>query len=314
MTTNAEQHPVVVGVDGSASALRAVRWAAHEAQRRHALLRLVHVCYLVPVRHPTQVAPPPAYHDAILMQGRHWLNQAAGTARTAVPDLALSTDLRDGITADVLVGESATAQLVVLGSRGLGGFTGLLVGSVAVALSAHSHCPVVVVRASTADGPPPEAGPVVVGVDGSTLSEAAVEFAFEAAAARKVPLLAVHTWVDVDMAGAWAALPRTIDWDRVEAEETRLLDNVLAGWVDKFPDVEVRRVVERDRPRRVLLQHAADAQLVVVGSRGRSGLTGLGLGSVSQSLLRHAECPVVVVRREKRAPSERPDLTRGEVS
>ncbi|MPZ81733.1 MAG: universal stress protein [Actinophytocola sp.] len=295
-----EQHPVVVGVDCSASALQAVRWAAKEAERRNAPLHLVHVCYLVPVQHPKQVAPPPDYRHAVLAQGRHWLSQATDTARTAGPGVALTTELRDGATADVLVGESTTTQLVVLGSRGLGGFTGLLLGSVAVALSAHTHCPVVVSPASTVDGTAADGGPVVVGVDGSSLSDAAVRFAFESASARGVPLVAIHTWVDVSVAATWAALPSTIDWEWVEAQEAKQLDKALSGWVEKFPDIVVRKVLERDRPAHALLRHAAGAQLVVVGSRGRGALTGLGLGSVSQSLLHHAECPVAVVRADSR--------------
>jgi nucleotide-binding universal stress UspA family protein len=290
--------PVVVGVDGSASAQHAVRWAAREAERRNAPLRLVNVCYLMPVRHPKQVPPPAEFHDAFLEQSRHWLDQAAQVARRTVPDVTVDSDVRDGIVGDVLVRESAGAQLVVLGFRGIGGFSGLLVGSVTVTVSAHAHCPVVVMRSSAAGEVPPDSGPVVVGVDGSPLSDAAVEFAFEAAAARRVPLLAVHTWADVDVAGMWAALPSTIDWDWVRTQETRVLDDSLARWLDKFPDVEVHKILERDRPVRTLLGAAVGAQLVVVGSRGRGALTGLGLGSVSQSLLHHAECPVAVVRAE----------------
>ena len=298
MTNIGTEHPIVVGVDGSALALHAVRWAAREAVRRHAPLRLVHVCFLMPVRHPRQIAPPPEYHDAILDQGRHWLNQAAEAARTTAPDVQLGTDLRDGLVAALLVGESESAQLVVLGSRGVGGFRGLLVGSVSVALSAHAHCPVVVMHGPSGDGPPPESGPVVVGVDGSPLSEAAIEFAFAAAAERRVPLVAVHSWMDVNMSAGWAGLPDTIDWEWIGENEALRLNESLAPWTEKFPGVEVRKVVERERPERALLKAAADAQLVVVGSRGRGALTGLGLGSVSQSLLHHAECPVVVARTE----------------
>ena len=291
-------HPVVAGVDGSDSALHAVRWAAREAVRRHAPLRLVHVCHLVPVRHPRQVAPPPEYQAAILDEGRHWLAQAAEAATRVAPDLSVVTDLKEGHAADTLVAESRTAQLVVVGSRGLGGFTALLAGSVAVALSAHGHSPVVVVRASGVDGVPAGDGPVVVGVDGSELSDAAVTFAFEAAAARGVPLVAVHTWEDTGMTGAWTALPGTVDWDWLQEGEEEQLATRLVAWREKFSQVEVVPVVERERPARALLAHSAGAQLVVVGSRGRGALAGLGLGSVSQSLLHHAECPVAVARTE----------------
>jgi nucleotide-binding universal stress UspA family protein len=292
---NEEEHPVVVGVDGSESALRAVRWAAGEAARRRVPLRLLHICHLVPVRHPRQVSPPADFQAAILDQGRHWLTEAAEAARRVSPDLPVTSDVRDGVPADVLITESRTAQLVVLGSRGLGGFTAMLVGSVAVALAAHGHCPAVVVR-STVDAP--EDGPVVVGVDGSELSDAAMTFAFEVAAGHGVPLVAVHTWQDSGITGAWAVLPGTIDWDWLQAEAEKLLAERLAAWRDKFPQVEVRAVVERSRPELALLTHAAGARLLVVGSRGRGAVAGLGLGSVSQYLLHHAECPVAVARTE----------------
>jgi nucleotide-binding universal stress UspA family protein len=294
-----EKRPVVVGVDGSESSLHAVRWAAVEAARHNAPLRLVHVCHLAPVRHPTRISPPREYHTAVLEEGRHWLTEAGAAARRVVPDLAVVTDLRDGAPADVLTEESRSAQLVVLGSRGLGGFSALLVGSVAVALSAHGHCPVVVMHSVTRDGAPPWEGSVVVGVDGSELSDAALTFAFEAAATRRVPLVAVHTWLDVNMAGAWASLPWTIDWEAVQAEEERQLAERIALWRDKFPKVEVRPIVVRDRPERALLTQAAGAQLIVVGSRGHGAVTGMGLGSVSQTLLYHAECPVAVARTEQ---------------
>ncbi|MFI7680415.1 universal stress protein [Actinophytocola sp. NPDC049390] len=286
---------VVAGVDGSESALRAVRWAAHEAVRRGVPLRLVHVCYLVPVRHPRQVAPPPEYRDALLEQGRHWLTEAQEAAQHAEPGLVVSTDLREGVTSEVFIDESRTARLVVLGSRGLGGFGAMLLGSVTVAVTAHAHCPVVVVRSEPDGG----TGPVLVGVDGSELSQAAVAFAFEAAAARGVPLVALHTWFDVDVSGAWATFPDTIDWDYLRKQAEQALTEAMAPWRAKFPDVEVREVVERERPARALLRHGAGAALIVVGSRGRGAVAGLGLGSVSQAVLHHAVCPVVVARTEK---------------
>jgi nucleotide-binding universal stress UspA family protein len=288
--------PIVVGVDGSRSALHAVRWAATEANRRGAPLRLVHVCALVPPGLPDPVAHLGEYADIVLGQGRRWLAEATAAARTIDGSLEIVTDLRDGVTTKVLVAESAAAWMVVLGSRGLGGFTELLVGSVAVTLAAHARCPVVVVRSSTVDSPLPVTGPVVVGVNGSPLSEAAIPFAFEAAAAREVPLRAVHTWLDLDLAGAWVPLPSVVDWTMVQANEERILVERLAGWQEKYPGVDVQRVVTKDRPARALLRRAEDAQLLVVGSRGRGGLAGLGLGSVSQTLLHKAPCPVAVIR------------------
>ncbi|HEU5470881.1 MAG TPA: universal stress protein [Actinophytocola sp.] len=292
MTTTS---PIVVGVDGSDSALHAVRWAAREAELRNAPLRLVHVCTVVP---PGYVNLP-GHGEVLVDRCRQWLRQAADAARAVADPVEIVTELRAGVIAKGLIEESAGARMVVLGSRGLGGFTELLVGPIAVTVAAHAHSPVVVVRPPGTRTPPVGTGPVVVGVDGSPTSEAAVAFAFEAAALRGVPLLAVHTWLDVDYTGAWIALPSLVDWAAVRADAQRLLAERLTAWQEKFPTVEVHRIVEQDRPARALLAHAKDAQLIVVGSRGRGAWTGLGLGSVSHTLLHHAPCPVAVVRPEQ---------------
>lgn len=296
--TNPDARAVVVGVDGSVSALHAVRWAAAEAVRRDVPLRLVHVGHLEPVTLPRQVSPSREYQEAIVEQGRHFLDQASAAAEEAAPDLPVTIDLHTGRVADALVTESKHAALVVLGSRGLGGFGSLLLGSVAVAVAAHGQCPVVVVHAPTRDGAPPMDGPVVVGVDDTDVSDAAVAFAFQAAAARDVPVLAVHTY-DVEVIGSWTAQLGSLDWDALEAERKKELDERLTAWREKFPKVDARAIVVRGRPASAL--NAQGAQLIVVGSRGRGALAGLGLGSVSQSVLHDAECPVAVVRGETTA-------------
>jgi nucleotide-binding universal stress UspA family protein len=301
MANPVSEHPIVVGVDGSPAAWRAGAWAAAEAARAHVPLRLVHCCALGVVRQPRHLPPPPAYRTAVLAQGRHWLNDAARRVRACAPDVALSTDMRAGLPADVLIDESRTASLVVVGSRGTGGFRELLLGSVAVALAAHGHCPVIVHRGTDADGQAEDVRPVVVGVDGSPLSDAAVGFAFEEAAARRAPLVAVHTWLDVNTAGMWAGLPTMIDWPTVQADEECVLTQKLARWQKEYETVPVRTVVLRDRPEHALQARSAHAQLVVVGSRGRGSLAALGLGSVSNALLHTARCPVAVVRPESGA-------------
>ena len=179
---------------------------------------------------------------------------------------------------------SCSVTAVWAGSRGL------LVGSVAVALAAHASCPVVVVR--WAEGEPSDLAslPVLVGVDRSPTSEAAIEFAFEAAVARRVSLVAVHSWSDMMLD------PEMADWDAIESEERTLLAARLAGWAEKYPDVPVERVVTQDRPAHSLLARAARAQLVVVGSRGRGEFAGWVLRSVSHAVLHRSPCPVAVVR------------------
>ncbi|HVK21659.1 MAG TPA: universal stress protein [Actinokineospora sp.] len=283
--------PVVVGVDGSDSALDATAWAATEARRRGLPLLLVHACVLPPIRHPASAADQSRWIDDLSANGQHILREAAATARAAAPGVEVGTDQRMGFAVDTLVEASTGAHAVVVGHRGLGGFTSMLVGSVAVALAAHAHSPVVVVR-----GPAPTTGPVVLGVDGSPASEAAIAFAFEEASVRSARLVAVHTWLDIAFTGAWTALPSTIDWAAVAEDERLLLDQRLAGWQEKYPDVGVERRVLRDRPVRALLDAAERAQLIVVGTRGHGPVVGMGLGSTSQALLHHADCPVAVVR------------------
>lgn len=282
--------PIVVGVDGSQPALDAVRWAACESRYRHTGLRLVDAVGTMPPTRPGNPRVGTLYRAALCEEAADAVGAAAVIARQVVPGTAVGTEVLTSEPVPSLVAESGGAPLVVLGDRGVGGVAALLVGSVAVALAAHAQCPVVVVRGSGSGGPVPMEGPVVVGVDGSVDGAAALAFAFEAASARRVALVAVHTWQDT-VADRMAAPSR----DRATVQEENLTE-WLAGWEAKFPDVTVRRVAVRDRPAPALLERSAGAQLVVVGSRGRGTFTGLVLGSVSQALLHHAPCPVAVVR------------------
>jgi nucleotide-binding universal stress UspA family protein len=201
-----------------------------------------------------------------------------------------------------LIELSRDARMLVLGHTGRGGFAGMLVGSTASAVASHAHCPVAVIRDTTSM---PATGPVVVGLDGSPTSELAIAAAFDEASFRNVPLIAVHAWSDLtyDDVNGTARFP--FAWKSLEDDELRLLGQRLAGWQEKYPDVEVRRELVRDRPRHALLGWSAQAQLVVVGSRGRGGFRGMLLGSTSQALVRHARCSVLVVRPESSADAER---------
>ena len=293
MAQNRVRRAVVAGVDGSECGLQAVRWAAAEADRRHLPLRLV-AAHAWPagrlVGDPgLGVDPRAVLRDVVLGH----LATAAEAALSVAPQLEVDRVDVTGYAVPVLQGESAHAELVVLGDLGLGGFTGLLIGSVAVALAAHAACPVVVVRGPEPDYRTPLAEPVVVGVDGSPTSEAAVAFAFEAASLRGVPLVAVHAWRDMVVDPTMAPL---LDWDALESDEREVLAERMAGWTEKYPDVPVRRLVVRQRAARALVEESGRAQLIVVGSRGRGGVQGMLLGSVSQALLHHAHCPVAVVR------------------
>lgn len=282
---------VVAGVDGSDSALAAVRWAAREARSLRLPLRLVNACPW-PEHHFGQVPLGLDYRKAFVRVAREHLLTAAEEAVETAPGVEVARQVIISYPLPALIAESKRAQMVVVGNRGLGGITGLLVGSVAVGLAARGACPVVVVRGEPPVAPDPPR-PVVVGVDGSERSEAALAFGFEAASARAVPLVAVLAWDYRRVGPIFGERPT---WEAIEDSQRRVLAERLAGWGDKYPEVTVRRVVSKGHPAHCLLAHAGRAQLVVVGSHGRGGLSGLLLGSVSQSLLRHAPCPVAVVR------------------
>lgn len=265
--------PVVVGVDGSSAALAAVAWAARSCALHSAPLRLVHA-YTLPTRgYPEVISSARELRSAMYDQGRMWLSQAVAVARSETPNVPVEHDLRMEHPVPVLLAESARARQVVVGSQGLGGFTGALVGSTAVALSTHGECPVVVVRGPKINAVPD--GPVVVGVDLSPESDLALGFGFEEALASGVPLVAALADVD---------------------EKSSLLSKRLSGWLEKYPDVEVEQLVAGERPIPVLLGLGERAGLLVVGSRGRGGFTGMLLGSTSQALIYHAPCPVAIVR------------------
>jgi nucleotide-binding universal stress UspA family protein len=237
---------------------------------------------------PVQIVPDA--RDALRRTAEERLAAAAAQVAEVAPDVAVSQEVTTGMPAALLVSLSAEAQLAVVGHRGLGGFAGLVIGSVGTALAAHAACSVVVVRGPDATR---QDGPIVVGLDGSPQSEAALAFAVEAAVARRVPLRAVRAWLD-------PAVPYVVtgpaDWDEEVRRQQGLLSEQLVEWREKYPDLRVEPVLMQDRPAHALAQSTGGAQLVVVGSRGRGGLTGMLLGSVSQAMLQHAECPVAVVR------------------
>jgi nucleotide-binding universal stress UspA family protein len=300
--THATRQPVVVGVDGSESALRAVRWAAAHAAGRGLPLRLVHV-YVTPVAFPSGIVAADVLYDAMRAQGRGWLRDARTAAAEVAPDLRPDIELEQAPLVPVLVEESRSASLVVLGTRGLGGFTGLLLGSTAVLIAGRTHCPLVVVREDGSAAAPAH-GPVVVGVDGMPTSEAAIGFAFAEASARDGELVAVHTWADPAVDTMLLGHTDTPDFAPAQQRAYELLAERLTGWHEKYPDVAVTREVVRDHPSRALLRYAEGAALVVVGTRGRGGFRGLVLGSTGHHLLHHAPCPVAIVRSEVDEPQQ----------
>jgi nucleotide-binding universal stress UspA family protein len=283
-----DAHTIVVGIDGSESADRAVVWAALTAASRSWTLRIV-----IAVDPPAHLSADDLAEFRAVAGSR--LASAEVLARVTVDNAEFDvvTEAVSGKVAEVLMAESTGREAVVLGASGLGESDSGVLGSAAVALCAHGSSPVVVVRGRSIDGRPPAFGPVVVGVDGSARNQAAVGVAFEQAAQRNSPLVAVHVWSDVSLAQV-SGVPK--NWPTIAASEEALLAESLAGWQNKYPDVEVRRVVAQDRPVRVLSQLSEQASLIVVGHRGRGGFAGMLLGSTSYALIHTADCPVMVVR------------------
>ena len=298
---------VVVGFDGSEQSFLALHYAARAAQRRDSQLTVVNA-YRLPVHfYSTLAALPPEGEadlprqdsEAVLAQAHEYLKDYPGHV------VAHSVE---GDAAGVLVKLSAAAQLMVLGGRGRGGFVGRIVGSVATAVPAHAHCPTVIVP----DSYDPQAGvgpdegrfspaqdprPVVVGVDGSSISRVAALQAAEAAAERGAPLHAIIALLPLDDVTGWYP---GIGFDSSYAEQRRreLEEHAQAeaAWLQsRVPGAQVSGAVEVGAAEDVLAQRSAEAQLTVVGTRGRGGLRSALLGSTSRSILTSASGPVMVV-------------------
>ncbi|MBF6520272.1 universal stress protein [Nocardia farcinica] len=283
MNTTSSTAPVVVGTDGSAPAAVAVGWAARTAAAHHRPLRIVHSVG-APVDFGPGVGFAPFDYESLRKAGQEVVGQARTIARQAAGEaLEISLLVVEAAPVPALRDAAKDAALLVVGTRGLGAFRRGLLGSVSTGLARHALCPVAVIP----DHPTPVEGPVVVGVDGSAGSRRAIELAFDEAARRRVPLVAVHTWSE---------FARYDSRDDMQEQDSALLAESLAGFSESCPDVPVRRVVVADKPARRLLAEAENAQLLVVGSHGRGGFAGMTLGSVSQAVLHGADCPVLIAR------------------
>ena len=279
---------VVVGADGSEPSLRAVRWAAQEAAMRAAGLT---VCCVAVAGTDEQ----PMLWDGqqlVLIPADDVLRRAIRVATDTTAEVAVAGDVLRGDPAYQLLVRAREAELLVVGARGLGAFVGLLVGSVSEHVAGRADCPVVVVRGEAS----PDL-PVLVGVDGSAANQAAVGFAFAAAARRGVELVALSAaepeWVRPAVGSP--GLP-VVDVDGVEHAARARLDDALRQWTDRYLDLPVRRVAVPGGAARALIEASSRAGLAVVGSRGHGTLSGVFLGSVSRHLMRHADCPVAIVR------------------
>jgi nucleotide-binding universal stress UspA family protein len=297
--TTTPQGAVVVGIDGSEASQAALALAAWEAQHRGRPLHLVY-SHEIEVPYgllgfgpaPVELARPPQAATQLL-------TDLAEQARAAFPDLQVSSAVLAGPAAGTLVLASEGSDLMVVGSRGLGGFAGLLLGSVGTQLSAHSKSPVIVVRppdAKASLGSAPARRRVVVGVDGIPQSSAAVAFAFAEAAAREVDLHVVHAWWTLPLSELGPTELRDFDVHAAQEEATRLLSQAVAGWRERYPGVAVTLLPTHSlNPAAPLLDASSDASLLVVSRHGGNALTRLLFSSIGDVAIRQADCPVAVV-------------------
>jgi len=284
---------ILVGVDGSPASNYAVDWAARDAAMRDVRLTLMHVVRPIGTTLPHLPAPT-AFGRWQVEQGQKFLDDAVKIAMESTSEggpAQVETEMLFSAVVPSLVDLSKEAQMVVVGSRGRGPFARSLLGSVSSSLICHAHCPVAVIHDEDPLMPHPAEAPVLVGIDGSSVSELATAIAFQEASWRGVELVALHVWSDVEVNDFPA-----IDWPAMRPAAEEIIFERLAGWQERYPDVTVRRIVECDHPTYHLIRQSELAQLVVVGSHGRGGFAGMLLGSVSTAVANSARMPVIVAR------------------
>ncbi|NKZ08048.1 universal stress protein [Actinomadura latina] len=287
---------VLVGYDGSEGSARALEWAAEDARRRGAPLTVLHSWDV----RAGGLAAMPAIDPRAAAQDI--LNAGIERAQEVAADLKVRAVLARAPAAARLIEASGTAELIVLGPRGTGGFAGLTLGSVGAQVAAYASCPVVIVRGDPDQGPQQGPGRVVVGMDGSPASRAALALAFAEADAHGLSLRALVAWDPLP----GKELPPLVDEAGLRAAAEARLARLMAPLRERHPGVEAEIEVVTGVPRKVLMDAAGEARLLVVGSRGVGGFRGLLLGSVSHALVHHAPVPVAVVHASAESEAGRP--------
>ncbi|MGW7359242.1 universal stress protein [Streptomyces sp. NPDC054802] len=283
---------VTVGLDGSRESLAAVDWAAEEALRRAVPLRLLRAW-------SGDGDPRTLLVDPVVARG--WGERTLGTAQRRLrrrhPALEVETEWTSTGPVEALCAAGDEAELLVLGSRGLGGLAGFLAGSVSLAVLARTRGPLVLVRPHDhrAPGKSGPAAEVVIGLDVSAPADEVLAFGFAAADRYGCGLRVLHSWAvpavhGPDMGGALPLL-----MTEIAQGARRALDEALAPWTDKYPGVPVVRACHQGRPAQDLPEASRDARLVVVGRRNRRGRIGTRIGAVTHAVIHHSLAPVAVV-------------------
>ena len=297
MSTQLQHSGIVVGVDGSSASRTAVGWAAHEAVMRNVTLSLIHVIFAQGWG-PAILGKPPAVAPELNQQQQAVGQKVIDDAIRVIED-SLESEARPRINSEVLLAPTVStlvdlskhAQMMVVGCRVEGLLDRLLPGSVSSGLVHHAYCPVAVIPDEALLHSELSHLPVLVGIDGSPASELATRIAFEEASFRGVELVALHAWSDAEVFDIG-----TMEWSAEQAGAVAALAERLAGWQERYPDVNVHRRIVSGHPTRHLIDQAEWSQLVVVGSRGRGGFPGMLLGSVSTAVVQAGRAPVIVAR------------------
>lgn len=276
--TKTKNAPVAAGVDGSAAGAHAARWAAYEAELRSTGLVLVTVDTVTMSAEPFGGPISRSMYDSVNDDSKRVLRETAEDVRVRAPGIVVDARIHRGGIAAKLIELSWSTQLLVVGTRGHGEFTGLLVGSVAQALVGHARSSVLVASEQELDASLARKGSVVIGVDGSVSSDRALKEGFAEASARQSMVKAVHS---PNVRGALAN-SRNDDAER-RAETKEFLAKHLGPWQALYPQVPVECIVGEQSAARSLVHYGKEAKMIVVGSRGRGGFTGLVLGSVSHT-------------------------------
>jgi len=286
------QGAIVVGVDGSHQSVDAVDWAYAEARLRQ---RPVHLVTGMVLDLYESLLPP--VDDAVLIEDARKCLREALDRKPADLDIPVTRQLVGQAPARLLVEASEVADLIVVGTRGRGGFTGMLLGSVSQHASRHAHCDVAVIRPVDRDA----SNAVVAGIDMSHRDPVVLRAAFEEARRRQAMLRVVHAWSALTPAGPGLGVgPIGYDIKERARGEQRRLDHELKSWQDDYPDVEVASESLTGHPVTTLVDDAAHAQLLVVGARGGGGFNELLLGSTTTAVMHRAHCPVLVARPPRR--------------
>lgn len=295
METGSGRWCIVVGVDGSKESHHALTWAQSEAAVHGGELHVVHAWAPYTAVSEVAVMATPINDELYEKAAHEVLAEAlAGLPPDPSGSVALTSATVRGYPSSVLLEEAGDADLLVVGGRGRGGFTGLLLGSVSQQCVHHALRPVAVVPSAA---PLPGTDDIVVGIDGSPGSASALAWAVDEAAIRDARLSVVHAWSTpfaVPPGGIGIApLHRKDFLEQSERLLHEMVDGAMARAQRRPTDIELLPIEEPAAP--ALLHRAAGAGLLVVGSRGRGGFAALVLGSVSQQCLHHAPCAVVVI-------------------